>query len=104
MSGKGKQHPPLSDNVVQGVQRLPLIQSLHSVVLVLEIGTLHFPHEHLKVSELLQQRLMCQELNVLSIVVSLVSSAAFVDLLQILRFMRIDALQNTQPTIQINHI
>ncbi len=67
---------------------------------ILEVRLLYFPHKYLEVSKLFQKWLMSQKLNVFGIVVRLMGCAAFVDLLHVLRLMRIDAFQDAQATVQ----
>lgn len=80
--------------MVEGVDGLVLLQSLSSRLLVLVEGLLQATHEHLELPELVQERLMCQEPNVLGIVVGLVGSAPLVDLLGILGLVWVDSLQD----------
>ena len=88
---------PLSDNVVDRVNRAILVESLDSVLLVLVEGPLHLPHEGLEVPELLQQRLVGQELDVLGVVEGPAGRAAVVHLLQVLWFVGVDPLEDAQP-------
>lgn len=83
--------PPLFNDVIQSVDGFVLLQSLYSVVLVLVQGFLHLLHEGLEVSELLQQRLMGEELNVLCVIVGLVGCTTSIDLLQVGRLVGVYA-------------
>ena len=93
--------PPLSDNVVNGVNRPVLIEPLHGVLLVLVEGPLYLLHEGLEVTELLQQRLVGQKLDVLGVVEGPAGGAAMVHLLQVLGLVRVDALEDAQPPAEI---
>ena len=92
------QRAPLTDQVVKRIHRPVLIQPLYSVLLLLAHRSLHLAHESFEVTELIKQRLVRKELDVLCIVVGLVCCAAFVDLLHTLWLVRIDALQDTQAS------
>ena len=62
---------------------------------------LHLLHEGFELSELVQERLVCQVLDVLSIVVSPVGSTSLVYLLEALWLAWVDAFQNTQTPTEI---
>ena len=55
-------------------------------------------HEHLELSEAIQERLVSQKGNVLHIVVGLVDSTAFVHFLGVLGLLRVYPFQNTEPS------
>ena len=78
--------------MVKSIHWLVLIELLHRGVLLLVVGLLHFLHECLELSELDQQWLVGQVLDVLGIVVGLVGCATLVHLLEALWLMRVDAL------------
>ena len=85
-------HPlPLLHNAVQGVHWFVIVQLVGLDLLPLVQSLLYLLDEGPKVSELLQQWLMGQELNVLYVVVCLVGSAPMVDLLLVLWLMGVDA-------------
>ena len=90
MNGPSSQ--PLLDNVVESVDGFILIELLYSGVLVLVVRLLHFLHEGLELSELVQEWLMGQELYVLCIVVGPVGGVALVHLLEAFWLVRVDAL------------
>ena len=69
-------------------------------MLILEVCLLYFPHKYLEVPKLFQKWLMSQKLNVFGVVVRLMGRAAFVDLLHVLRLVRIDAFQDAQAAVQ----
>ena len=81
--------------MVQSIDRLILIELLHSGVLFFVVSLLHFLHEGFELPELDQEWLVGEVLNVLGIVVGLVGCAPLVHLLKALWLMRVDALQDT---------
>ena len=81
--------------MVQSIDRLILIELLHSGVLFFVVGLLHFLHEGLELPELDQEWFVGQVLDVLGIVVGLVGCAALVHLLEALGLVRVDPLQTS---------
>lgn len=91
---------PLPHNVVQGVHRFTLKHSLCFVRIIFVYSFLHSFHKLLEISKFLQQRLVGQELNIFVVVEGPVGCAALVHLLVVIRFMWVDAFQNTQPSVR----
>lgn len=89
---------PFPDYMIEGINGSILLQLLHRCLLVLVECLLQPPHENLELPELVEERLVSKEGYVLCIIVGLVSCAAFVHLLHVLGLMRIDSLQNAQPS------
>lgn len=90
-------HRPLFDNVVQSIYWFVGLQVLSCVFFLLPNGPLQLPDKYLKLSKLLQQRLVGKERNVLDIVVGLWSTTALVQLFLLQGLMWVDALQDAQP-------
>lgn len=84
--------------MIQGIDGPVLLQMLNRCLLILMEGLLQPPHENLEVPELVQEWLMSEECNILRIVVGPVCCAAFVDLFEVLWLMRIDSLQDAEPS------
>ena len=68
---------------------------LHCCLLVLVESLLQPSHENFELPELIQERLMSKEPNILGIIVCLVRCTALVDFLDVLWLVRVDSLQNT---------
>ena len=85
--------------MIESIDGFILVKLLHGGLLFLVVSLLHFLHEGLEVTELLQQRLVGQVLDVLGVVVCSVGGAPFVHLLEAFWLMWVDALQDTQTSM-----
>lgn len=87
-------HRPLFDDVVQSIYWFVGLQVLSCVLFLLPNSPLQLPDKHLKLSKLLQQRLMGKERNVLDVVVRPWSTTALVQLFLLQGLMWVDAFQD----------
>ena len=85
--------------MIESIDGLILIQLLHGRLLFLVVSLLYLLHEGFEVTELPQQRLMGQVLDVLGVVVCSVGGASLVHLLEAFWLMGVDALQDTQASV-----
>lgn len=84
--------------MIQCVDGSVLLQLLCSAQLVFMESSLEPPHKDPELSELVKERLVGKERNVLGVVVGLVSCTAFVHLLGILWLVWVDSFQNAQTS------
>ena len=85
--------------MIKGVDGFVLVELLHGGLLFFVVSFLHLLHEHLELSELVQQWLVGQVLDVLGIVVGPVGSAALVHLLEAFWLVRVYSFQDAQTSV-----